>query len=386
MNKGRTVAAFVIAAAALYFVPWRMGNLAAGIDFYQFWAGSRLARQTPDLYSAETRQGQYAPFQEAAYQRGESNNLLVAARARTEFEFFSTPFLYTTFALLPDQYDTALLIFRVLSLLAFAAGVVLLARACGLSWAAGVVILAAVALLYEPLKSEVRVVNVNSVQLFLVALALFVRSPIATGALLAIVTAFKPNLAPVLPLLLIVRAIARDWTRLKLEAIGAIAGGAFAIIVSSIYCRGFSTWLQWFARAKTLASTLLPLDAGNVAPALRFASASIFIAIALSIIVLIRARRTQHIIALGLLVYLLSATLVWLHYLILALPAAIALIGDRSKLWRTIGIVALSLVGLDVWMFVFRISDQRSMAVVLWIGLAILFGGCVVRARDAHHA
>ena len=386
MKQAKTIAAFVVAAAALYFVPWRMGNLAAGIDFYQFWAGAQLARETPNLYAPETRQGQYQTFQQRAFARDESNNLLVAARTRTEFEFFSTPFLYTTFALLPDRYDTALLLYRIVSLLAFAAGVVLLARACGLSWSTGALILAAAALLYEPLKSEVRVVNVNSVQLFVIALALYVRPPMASGALLAVVTAFKPNLAPVLPLLLITRGLARDWTRLKLEAIGAIIGAAFAVVVSSIYFRGFDAWLEWLARARTLAATLLPLDAGNVAPALRFASLSIFIAIAFSIVVLIRARRTSFVVALGLLVYLLSATLVWLHYLILALPAAIALIGERSWIPRTAGIVAMSLVGLDVWMFVFRISDQRSMAVVLWIGLAILFAGCVVRARDAHHA
>ena len=392
MKRALAGVAFVLAAAALVYA-WRQGRSAVGVDFYQFWAGSQIARDVDDLYAQETRASQYRPFTEAAWNRGRSERMLVATRLRNEFEFFSTPFLYTTFAPLPDSYEPAFLIYRIVSLAALAGGVLLLARAAGLGWGPAALILAFVLTLFEPVKTDIRVGNVNHLQLFVIALAVWVARgeerwrAIATGALLALVTAFKPNLAPVLPLLLAYRLIARDRAKLVWEAIGGVGGAAVAVIVSSIYFRGFGAWLEWLAAARSLATTLLPLSQGNVTPVLRLANAygagaTYIVAAVLAAIVIFAMIRSRSgsaltVVALALLIYLLSATLVWTHYLVLALPAAIALIAEPN--WRrALGILGLTLVGLDVWLFL-GVQHQRSTVLVVWTGLAVLFIGCVIR-------
>ena len=393
MKKALVAVAFLVAAAALVYA-WRQGRSAVGVDFYQFWAGSQIAREVDNLYAKETRASRYQPFTAEAWKRGESERMLVAARLRNEFEFFSTPFLYTTFAPLPDSYEPAFLAYRIVSLAALVGGVLLFARAAGLGWGWAALILAFALTLFQPVKADIRVGNVNHLQLFVIALAVWIARgeerwrAIATGALLALVTAFKPNLAPVLPLLLAYRWIARERTKLVWEAVGAAGGGVVAVLVSSIYFRGFDAWLEWLAAARTLAATVLPLSQGNVSPALRLGAGSYVVAIVLVAIscgaalwAVRRGRRLEAgaapIVALALLIYLLSATLVWTHYLVLALPAAIVLIAELN--WRrALGILGLTLVGLDLWM-VLGIRHERSTALVLWIGLAVLFIGCVIR-------
>ncbi|HEX8169703.1 MAG TPA: glycosyltransferase 87 family protein [Thermoanaerobaculia bacterium] len=386
--KWTGVAALAIAAASL-IVPWRAGRDAAGIDLFQFWAGAQLARDMPSLYAVETRVGQYAPFQQRAYERDHSERLLIAARLRGEFEFYSTPFLYTAFGVLPSRYDAALLVYRVLSLAAFAAGMLLLARAAGLGWTAAALLLAFAATLFEPLKSEMRVVNVNCVQLFVIALAVWLArdderwKSIAAGALLALVTAFKPNLLFIVPLLLLARFAARDWARLINETLGAALGAIIAIVSSAVYFRGLHAWIEWIARARSLATALLPLREGNVAPALPLANAfgirgTLLLTIVLVIaaaVAIIRGRGNASpvlIAGVALLIYLLSATLVWLHYLVLALPVAIALVAD-VPLRRGLALFALTLVGLDLYLYVFRVRFETTQAALLWTGLALLF-------------
>ena len=390
MKRALAGVAFVLAAAALVYA-WRQGRSAVGVDFFQFWAGSQIAREVDDLYAQETRVSQYRPFTEAAWNRGRSERMLVAARLRTEFEFFSTPFLYTTFAPLPGAYEPAFLTYRIVSLAALVGGVLLLARAAGLGWGPAALILAFVLTLFQPVKTDIRVGNVNFLQLFVIALAVWVARgeerwrAIATGALLALVTAFKPNLAPVLPLLLAYRLIAREKAKLVWEAVGGLAGAAVAVVVSSIYFRGFDAWLEWLGAARNLATTFLPLSQGNVTPVLRLANAygagatyvvaAILAAIVIAALIRAKSRSALIVVSLALLIYLLSATLVWTHYLVLALPAAIALVADPG--WRrALGILGLTLVGLDLWMF---LGVARSTVVVVWLGLAVLFIGCLLR-------
>ncbi len=380
MKKALVAGAFLLAAAALVYA-WREGKSAVGVDFYQFWAGSQIAREVDNLYAADTRTSRYQTFTAEAWKRGQSERMLVAARLRSEFEFFSTPFLYTTFAPLPDSYEPAFLIYRILSLAALVGGVLLFARAVGLGWGWAALIVAFALTLYQPVKADIRVGNVNHLQLFVIALAVWIARgeerwrAVATGALLALVTAFKPNLAPVVPLLLAYRWLAREREKMVWEAIGAAGGGVLAVLVSSIYFRGFDAWLEWLAAAKTLAATALPLSQGNVSPVLKLGAGSYAVAAILVAVVLFAVRRASGahatVVALALLIYLLSATLVWTHYLVLALPAAIVLIAQPG--WRrALGILGLTLVGLDLWM-VLGVRHERSTALVLWIGMAVLF-------------
>jgi len=395
MRRVLAVLAFVAAAAAV-MVPWNMGKRAAGIDFFQFWAGAELLRRTDNLYAPEAQRSLYAPFVEQAFARDSSNQLLVAARTRNEFDFFSTPFLYSTFRLLPASYDRALFGYRVLSMAAFAGGLLLLARASRLSWIAAALVLLFALVLFEGTKSEVRVVNVNFVQVLMIGAGTWLACSretwrsVAAGAVFALAAMFKPNVVLVLPLLFAHRLMTGERARLAREAAGAAAGIAIALVVSGPPI----AWFQWLTRVREV-SAVRPLSLGNVAPALPLVSAfgtaaGYVVAALLTGLVLVALRRaksdqTPVIAGAAILVYLLSSTLVWLHYLVLALPAAIALIAKRPKL----GAVALIFAGLDLFLYL-GVSYQKTQALILWIGLLLLFAGSLLvlwrDEREVTHA
>jgi hypothetical protein len=389
-----------IAAAAVRFA-WGLGDQAPGLDFYQFWAGAQVARTTAggNLYSPETRSSAHEAFLRRGY--AESRNMMLVGRARQEFEFFSTPFLYTTFGLFPGKnYDRDLFAYRVVTLCAFAAGVLLACRAVGLSWTASLFLLAFTLTLFQPLKAEIRVANVNSLQLFGIGAAMFLgRSNerwrwFASGAVLALVAMFKPNVAVIVPLLLAHRFIARERARLVVEAVGVGAGVIATFAVSSVYFGGATSWMDWFAAARNLAATLLPLEYGNVAPALAIArslgaNATLVVTGVLSLVVLgavYRSRKSDGaaIIGIGLLIYLLAATLVWLHYLVLALPLVVVLIADSQIVRRVLGVLFLTLIGGDVWTQLLNIRTPGGEARILWLGLGMALLATLWRLASQH--
>jgi Glycosyltransferase family 87 len=396
----RLVIAAILAAASI--VPaWKIARSSVGLDFYQFWAGGQIARSAENLYSAETRTSAARTYLNRGFDE-KSETFLTVAHMRPVFEFFSTPFLYTTFGAFPYRYEPALTTYRILVFAAFLAGVLLFARATNVPWAAALLIAAFGFVLFQPLQSELRVLNVNSLQLAAIGLAMWLTREriawrgIAAGALLVIVTAFKPNVALVLPLLLVWRFISKDRARLQWESIGAAAGGAFAVIISSVYFRDFGAWLEWLDAARNLAASVLSVEEGNVAP---FATAGAYSFAIMGVLAALTAaalwiRRNSAsadlaplVAGLALLVHLISASLVWLHYLILALPSAIALIGDRtSKTRQALGILGLTLTGFDLWMHLFNIRSLQTQSRLFWLGLAVLFVASLWRLWDIRTA
>lgn len=372
-----TILALAVATTALVY-SWSEGKLVAGLDFYQFWAGAQVARSpaTANLYSPLTRATAYDAFVRRA--QAESPRMLAIARMRTDFEFFSTPFLYTTFGVFGGRYDRDLFAYRVILLASFVAGVLLLGRAAGLTWAASLMIVAFGLTLFQPAKSDFRVLNVNSLQLLAVAASIRLaggddrRRWFAGAALLGVVAMFKPNIAIVVPLLLAYRR--RERARLLAEGAGVAAGVGVAFVASSIYFRSPSAWLQWLAAARGLAGTVLSRESGNFAPFANLGTAApIAATVVLMAVTLYCARRRGQsalVIGMGLLIYLVGATLVWIHYVILALPLAVALLSTRMR-WPAL--LALTLVGGDLWNRTFGITSAIGEAVVCWLGLALLF-------------
>lgn len=322
-----------------------------------------------------------------------------AASARDAFEFFSTPFLYATFGVFPHDYDSALVAYRIALLAALVAGVLLASRAVRLSWPAALLLLAFVLLLFQPVKSELRVLNVNSLQLAAIAAAMWLErrdtraSSIGTGALLGLVVAFKPNVAPVVPLLLAYRFITRDRARLAVEAAGVGAGAFGAFLIGSVYFGSAAAWLPWRVAAAQLAAQALQLASGNIGPAAMLAGklgamTTPFIALVLLaavIIALSRSRRPDEgtlVIGAGVAIYLLSATLVWFHYLILAIPLTAPPLADASKPRRGLAILRITIAGADFWTTLFHVSTLHGEAVIAIAGLLLLFALAVWRLED----
>ena len=167
-------AAAIAAGAALVvwglWSSWQLAARSPGLDFYQFWIGAQEAPHARgQLWSPETRARLGTEYYNRAVMREGSNRMASVAQSRRELELFSTPFLYTCFGALPNRYEPAYLLWRIVSLLSLVAAVALIARALGWHLAPALFFLAFVLLLFQPLKSELRVGNVNEIQLLMIA-------------------------------------------------------------------------------------------------------------------------------------------------------------------------------------------------------------------------
>jgi hypothetical protein len=407
----RTVGALILVIAGLA-TQWRYGNRSVGIDFYQFWLGGQAVRegQAANLYSDAGRQALAADGQRRATLPDAGLRLQLAARVRSRVETFSTPLLYSAFALLGRGYETSFQAYRALSLLAVSISILLLGRSARLRVSWSLFLLAFVLFFYEPLASEVRVANVNAMQLLMLAAGIALlsmpgapRIDVAAGALFAIAAAFKPNLLVIVPLLVISHWRTRDRGAAIRFASGALLGGGFAVGLTTLLFGTGRCWLQWRTAATQLAATILPRSAGNVAPLLPLverygpivSAAAAALLIAVTIVAVARggrggaenyARRSQLVAGVGVLIYLMTAGLVWLHYILLALPSAVALLGRRhlgdsrepgdarqDAAIRITTLLALSASAIDPWAFVMRLSRSAVAPVAVTLGLATLF-------------
>jgi hypothetical protein len=356
----------------------------AGIDFYQFWAGAQIARRADvaNLYSMETRRNAAGEFLLAAQTEQRSDKMVLAARARREFEFFSTPFLYACFGVFSSRYETAYTTYAILMIACAVGALLLLSRMASLSWAQACLLIAFTLVLWEPMKSDLRVSNVNSIQLLAVALAL-ASPPLLRGAIFGALVMFKPNTIFVVPALLVYRIVSKDYRRLAQEAAGAMIGVAGAFAIGSIYFRSPRAWTQWLTAARELASNARPFDEGNFAP-LRALTENLGTPMAWALMLLVLggtayllwsyARRgdrdaTMITTGLALVLYVVTASLVWLHYFVLALPLIVALMGEPGAIGRRITAVAgFAFMAGTMW----RPATLAGEARLYWFGLVVV--------------
>jgi len=336
--------------AALYAVSafWRQHRRAAGYDFYIYYVNAQLAGRDDidDIYGPEVQERIGEEYYERAVRSGSELRIYDATRRR-RLDNVSSPFLYTTFAWVSRDYDRALLQDHILLLTAFLGGVILICRRVGVSWTATLFLIAGLLLLYRGFEADYRVGNVNSIQLLLLGLALW-SPPFVAGAILGLLIAFKPNLVLVAVLL----AVARR-RNLKRELAGGLAGGLIAFAAAWLHYGTPRVWLQWVTIASQFWQRVPTRWERNITPALAlfdeygawpsYAIAAVCVAIVCIVIWRRKEEVDEPLVAgLAILIYLLSATVVWLHYLVLALPLAIALMRHR---WTAI-VAVLALLAL----------------------------------------
>ena len=378
----RIVLTLLAVLAVLYAIAqtWKKNERAAGLDFYIYFVAGQLAGRADvdNIYSPEVQERIGEEYYERA-QRSASDLRRYDAQRRRRLDNVSSPFLYTTLRWVSRDYDRALKQDHLLVLAAFAAAVLLIARRVRLSWAAALFLLAGLLLYYRGFEADLRVGNVNSLQLFMLALALW-SPPVLAGAILAMLLCFKPNLILVALLL----ALAHDRRRLRLELLGGIGGALVAILAGAVSYGSWRVWIQWIAAANQFWHRIPTRMERNVTPALSlfheygawpsYAIAAVLFAIAAWAIrapslraagrggsaatgegtrqeqgtntdplpTEMNPRRGEGtdanvlIAGVGILIYLMSATVVWLHYMVLVVPVAIALMR-----WRVTAIVAL---------------------------------------------
>jgi hypothetical protein len=338
-----TVAAGVFALHAMLTV-WRQNERAAGLDFYIYFVNAQLASRDDiaNIYEAEVQERVGEEYFARA-QAGSSELRKYDAGRRRRLDNVSSPFLYTCLSWVSRDYDVALRQYHVAVLAAFVLGVLLLARRAELRMWLAFTLLGVLLHVYRAFEADLRVGNVNALQLAAVGLMLVLPAPSVIAGLLL---AFKPNFLGVVILLLASRVLTRDWVRLRRELAGGLAGGGIAFAIASLHYGTPRVWVQWVSAANQFWHRLPQRLERNVAPALPWFSeygtwvSYVLAAMLIGIVcvAVVRAKRVDELllVAAGVLVYLLSATVVWLHYLVLAIPAIVALMR-----WRATGIVAV---------------------------------------------
>lgn len=339
----RTASIVLGVAAVLYSAAWVMKAFAGlqAIDFYIYYVAAHLdeSADVDDIYGHDV-QSRVGEEEYARAQQGSSKLRKLDATYRRTLDNVSSPFLYTCFTWLPRDYDVALATYRALLIVSFGVAVLLLGAAARLPWVVTLFLTAALLRFYFPFHADVIIGNVNSFQFLLIALAVAAgrRFPAIGGAVIGLLIAFKPTLGYMVVLLFLAHVASRDFVRVRREILGGAAGMAAAFLAASLNFGGPRVWLQWLPAAGGFFGRLPGRDSNNVTPALalfeRFGTrASPFIALALLLglaIILFRRRKGDDVVVagLGILVYLLTAPVVWLHYLVLAIPLAVALLRE----------------------------------------------------------
>ncbi|HYH07423.1 MAG TPA: glycosyltransferase 87 family protein [Thermoanaerobaculia bacterium] len=386
----RAIVTALAALAVIYAVrvTWKKHERAAGLDFYIYFVNAQLAGRADveNIYDRDVQARIGEEYYERAQRTGSEIRKYDAQRRRF-VDSVSSPFLYTTLRWVSRDYERALLQYHALVLFAFIAGTLLIARAVRMPMWRALLLIAALLLWYRGFEADLRVGNVNSLQLLMLGAAL-VSPPVLAGAVAGLLVAFKPNLILVPLLLALARIATRDWRRLRLEVLGGFMGGAIAFVAAAVNYGTPRVWLQWLSRANEFYHRLPTRMERNVTPALALfheygAWVSYTIALVLTVIVgLVLMRAKQHddvlIAGLAILIYLLSATVVWLHYMVLVVPVALALM--RSRFTGALALLALAAIAEEPFEWLTRTGIYPHDAKLIAPAFVLLFACAIGRS------
>jgi hypothetical protein len=406
-----TLLAALLAAAGLV-QSWDLGRKSPGMDVYQFWyIGQIIGRaDVPSIYAEDQHPRLGAESIRRSFSEDDSERRRAAARNWQVLEPTATPMLYSAFRPLAGlRYDDAHRLYRAICLAALTAAILTLAALLGRSAAVGLLVLALVNIAFRPLKTDVQVGNINQIQLAGIAAYLWLssrsdsdRRQTVAGALLGVLVLFKPNLVAVLPVLAMMWLVRGRKEKLVRQAAGVAAGGLLSLAVTAAVFGSLAPWREWLEFMRAFPPAKIPLRFGNVGPArLIYESmdlsvapwlAILFMGAALACVWIGRGRRPETpagdrrwiaaedtaALSAGCFVYLLSAPLVWNHYLLLAIPAALLLLrepGDSQadRLRGPLTVAALTAIAVDPVADLFQMYDIYQQAVLTVAGVLTLF-------------
>jgi hypothetical protein len=298
------------------------------------------------------------------------------------FKPTGSPFLYSTVNMLSTRhYESSLTIWNALSLFGFCAAILLFCRLLGYSRSASLVIFVPCIFWLDAFESDIRVANINSIQLGLLALVYYLLSRddksvslVLAGALVAMLAFLKLNLAPISLLLLGAWLIRGQRKKFLIGLAGMSVGAIFAIGSSSLFFGGVDIWFEWLGQLFNLAERDVSENGGNM-NALKTVGLSmgiqgkIVLAMGICALTLVflwwgrnapgqarepspQARREREqieyaqLIGMGCLVFMIVSPLVWLHYYVLILPMLIVSLRpwSRAPAHQTLGIILLRLL------------------------------------------
>lgn len=404
-RSGSVLLAALLALGTCAFL-WQSSRDQFGIDFFHYWLVPQLSKTTApaDIYASDEQQASLLEKY-----RGSLSNI---AGKSTRFEstlnvwkipqITGTPFFYAALAtLIGDNYDASLTRYQLLSTVAFVCGVVLLLLLLGGSLGDISLTLAWVSFANAAISSDIRTANVNRILFcwLLAYAALKHVSPnlyrlVAAGALLGGAVAFKPILVFVPFTVLLFEIVCARNRAAAYEAVGVITGGALAVLCGTIDFGGFTVWAAWLERLSTLEwQRRYTLEMGNYSlvnillqHGVKYSSVlTPVLLLSLLLGACLRGRTalkqmpsldiTLSGVSVGILLYLLSSRLGWLHYFTLAVIPTLYVffrcaVTPSRAVFALVAAVALS---LDPVARLFALESPLLMASIINGGACLLY-------------
>lgn len=272
----------------------------------------------------------------------------------------------------------------------------------------------------EPLASDLRVGNVNQLQLAGVAMYLLLRCrpesllllddhrvlDLFSGLVLGLLVAFKPTLAVIPMLLTMAWIIDRRWRTLLTQGIAAVAAAGVAFVVGCRFLHSWSAWWDWKNALPdlekvsdvsvqignfSLARVIREATSGPAGEGINLAPILLILVLVLAAVALLLTRRRWPgalsaaddrqvwferdflVTALGCTLSVVALKLVWLHYYILLIPLLLYVL--RPGGWirpnaATTGAcpVLLPMAGLVLALLALAAIFGRPLALLLELG------------------
>ena len=346
-----------------------------GIDFCQSWGVSKAKQWSGgQLRSPYVDTTKYAEVLNAHADgsrdlRFRRANQINKKLYQNKLALLGTPLYYLIFSFLPQYYSLAFGIFQVLQVILFITSVVMLNSGRHEYWLGLLSLALLLVVVYEPLLSDLRVGNINSFQLFGVAVLIVLAHRFLSGSSnrnvlfpgvtfmcgLVFMTLLKPNLILVTSLLSAHLCAQQGWKVFAKAVIAAAIFGAILLLLPCIYFDSWRVWLDWY---NYLSSKMLvyPVSQGNIATVLLVSQAldisvysattmlaTVLLVLGLGVLLMaafpgepglkalwgpfVRSLRDPYLCAaMGITATLALMPLVWLHYFVISLIPAIWLL------------------------------------------------------------
>jgi hypothetical protein len=387
------------------------------MDFYQYWAvGQAVSSMDIDnIYSHLDRTRIGTEMARRAAIDPEASRHKSVAKRRPVLETYSSPFLYAFLGLFRFRaYETAFQTYRIFSLFCGLLAITIFCRLLSYSKIQTLAVIALFAGWFEPFFCELRVLNVNLLQLMLLAILCWMLNrkgseswDISVGFLIGLMLMFKPNTLFVGAFLFCWYAFHRLLAKVFRMAVGTFLSVLFFGAISSWFFGSVNPWINWMGALLSLPDEIITpmhsnysltmmigyvtgVDLSTVLLPLLF-----LFSVAFLWIISIYDNTTGFeayapkveadimIVGLGCLVYLVAARLVWLHYYLLSVPSILTLLSynvispsNKSRgqnPQRLLLALAIVLLSLNPLLSILRIKTDCDAAVMSISGVLVLF-------------
>jgi len=422
LNRFRSPLTLVLATFVMLSMlgTWKYAEDTPGLDYYVAWVAADSVKNNNENYIYDPASSYKLP----AHYRNKADEVKGAPRLKRiaahlqEMYFTATPFLYlVTATVAVGDYETDLTVWHALSLFMLMTFFTLVCRLLGYPVTTMLAIFLPIVVWFVPLQSDLRVANVNSFQLGLIGLAIWLQSRgghskylFATGLVVGLTVMFKPNLAPIALMLAGGWLLRHQYSRLITGISGMLTGALAAILVSSWWLGHSNAWLDWLKLMSGFLA-VAPNSHGNysvmrqltngLSPPGQLILTLLLIAAALTLFWWGRRRQSNLftnleaqstdrqsledtlLIATGCIIALMASSIVWIHYYLLTIPLLLVLLRPwgakeqgsfiRVLMQRILPVVAIVLLMDSAILSLLEMEGREFRTIVAPVYLMMLF-------------